>query len=159
MDIHAILEQLEFSFPEYVIKLDPVPEEEGLVSINVFGVPRADFHDVKEFIFDLEEEFSGEEIFIPICYTKQELQNHYPMIFEEYALKQRALRKQKEGVLLTSAFSSYGLAGCPCMQSVLVNAASIEMFASQVPTWKVSGNKEAVIPSLRASDESYAFAA
>lgn len=159
MDIHAILKQLESALPEYVIKLDPVPEEEGLVSINVFGVSRADFHDVKETIFDLEEEFSGEEIFIPICYTKQELQSHYPMIAEEYALKQRALRKQKEVDLLATAFSSYGLAESPCVQTVLVDVVGMEIFASLTPTWRVGEIQETVLPSLRAFDESYAFAA
>jgi hypothetical protein len=159
MDIHAVLEQLNAQFPEYVIRFKSVPEEEGLVSINVFGVARSDFNDIKEFIFDLEESFSGEEIFIPICYTRQEVLDHYPAIASEYLLKQKASLKKKETAVFASAFMNYDLLDCSCSQRLMGDASGLDQFLSLPPIWSSEKNKEAIGFSTQAADESYALAA
>ena len=160
MDIYAILKQrLDVQFPDYVVQFKDVPEEDAVISINVFGVAREDFHGVKEFIFDLEDELSGEDLFIPICYTKQELIEHYPAMASEYVLKQKSLVKKETTAVFASAFASYGLSNCLCSQRPRGDMPGLDQFLLLPPIWSAGKNKAVDVPSVSAADESYALAA
>lgn len=157
MNTNAVLKQrIEEQFPGYVIQFKSVPDEKDVVSVNVFGVARESFSSVKEFIFDLEDELSVDELLVPICYTKQEVMDHYPAVATEYVLKQKSQIKKKEAAVVALAFASYDLFDCSCSKSSRGCISGFEQFFSLSQKWSLT---EPQSPLKNAADESYALAA
>jgi len=113
MKIKDILhDYISKEFSKYVVKIKPVPEEEGVFTINLFGVPRSDFRNVEDLIFDFVESLSLGDIFIPACFTKEEMIRYYPNIAKEY----KALHYSVEAKTWAKALSAFLPNLCQCKE-------------------------------------------
>lgn len=109
---HLIREYIAEKLSDYVVKIKPVPDEDGVFSVDVFGVPRSDFRKVEDLIFDFIEAIAPDDIFVPGCFTKEEMTRYYPNITEEY----RALHHSSKPEMWAKVFSAFLPNSCQCRE-------------------------------------------